>query len=415
MSGDRVAQAVVVGGGPAGSTAAAVLAQAGIHTLILEREEFPRFHIGESLMTETYWTFERIGLLDQLKASDFPRKYSVQFVSESGKPSRPFYFYETNPHESAVTWQVDRAEFDAMLIDNARAKGAEVVAGVTVDRVLFDGTKAVGVRCRGADGKELEIRAQVVVDATGLQSLLSRQLGIMRKDPKLDKAAVYAHFEGGQRDAGIDEGATVILHTKGNRGWFWYIPLSRNRASVGVVGSANELIKGRGGPEKVLDEEIAACPAVKERLEMARRISPVHVTSDFTWRSTRCAGEGYVILGDAFGFIDPIYSSGVHIALKSGELAAEAVVEAFKVGDFSAERLGTFGEKLAGGMEALRKLVYAFYTPGFSFANFVSQHPEHRSKLVQLLTGDVFGEPIRGLFEAIGETCDLPDEMPLGK
>jgi len=415
MSGERVSQAVIIGGGPAGSAAAAVLAEAGIQTVLLERENFPRFHIGESLMTESYWTFERIGLLERLKASDFPRKYSVQFVSENGKPSRPFYFYESNPHESSVTWQVDRAELDAMLIDNARAKGAEVVTGVKVERVLFDGTKASGVCGTGADGEEIEFRAQVVVDATGLQSLLSRQLGIMRKDPKLDKAAVYAHFEGGRRDSGIDEGATVILHTKGNRGWFWYIPLSRNRASVGVVGSAGELIKGRGKPEKVLEDEIAACPAVKERLATASRISPVHVTSDYTWRSTHCAGDGYVILGDAFGFIDPIYSSGVHLALKSGELAADAIVEAFKVGDLSGERLGTFGEKLAGGMEALRKLVYAFYTPGFSFANFVSQHPEHRPKLVQLLIGDVFREPIRDIFEAIGEMCDLPDEMPLGK
>ena len=147
---------------------------------------------------------------------------------------------------------------------------------------------------------------------------------------------------------------------------------------------------------------------------MASRITPVHVTGDYTWRSTHCAGEGYVILGDAFGFIDPIYSSGVHLALKSGELAADAIVEAFKVGDFSAERLGTFGKTLAGGMEALRKLVYAFYTPGFSFANFVAQHPEHRPKLVQLLVGDVFREPIRDIFEAMGEMCDLPDEMPFG-
>jgi hypothetical protein len=139
----------------------------------------------------------------------------------------------------------------------------------------------------------------------------------------------------------------------------------------------------------------------------------VRVTGDYTWRSTRCAGDGYVLVGDAFGFIDPIYSSGVLLALKSGELAAEGIVEAFKSGDFSALKLGNFGCSLVEGMEALRKLVYAFYTPGFSFAGFVTQHPEHRPKLVQLLIGDVFRAPVRDIFDAMGKMCDLPESMPL--
>ncbi len=410
-------QVVVIGGGPAGSTAAAVLAQAGIETLLLERERFPRFHIGESLMTETYWTLKRIGMLERLKASDFPRKHSVQFFSESGSPSRPFYFQEHNPHESSVTWQVERAVFDSMLTDNAQEKGANVHAGVSVEKVLFEDTRALGVKGADAVGRSFQVRSEVVVDSTGLHSLLSRQLGIKKKDPKLEKAAVYAHFENGMRDPGIDEGATLILHTKGNRGWFWYIPLSKNRVSAGVVGNVRELLKGGGNgratPEEILEKEIAECPRVRERLERARRVSEVRVTSDYTWRSTRCGGDGYVILGDAFGFIDPIYSSGVHLALKSGELAADAIIAAFKAGDFSATSLSAWGPKLAGGMEALRKLVYAFYTPGFSFANFVNQHPEHRPKLIQLLMGDVFREPIREIFDAMSFLCELPEEMPL--
>jgi flavin-dependent dehydrogenase len=404
---------VVIGGGPAGSTASAVLAEGGLRVILLEREGFPRFHIGESLMTETYWALERVGVLERMKNSPFVRKYSVQFISESGRTSRPFYFFEHNPHESGVTWQVERAEFDSLLLDNAREKGAEARIGWNVERVLFEGERAVGVRGARPGGERFEIRARVVVDATGLHSLLSRQLGIKKKDPKLDKAAVYAHFENARRDPGIDEGATLVVHTRGNRGWFWYIPLHRNRVSVGVVGLPQEIIKGKGKPEEVLEREIAACPAIAERVRDARRIPPVRVTSDYTWRSTSCAGEGFVLIGDAFGFIDPIYSTGVHLALKAGVLAGETILAAFKDGDFSGARLGAFGQPLAEGMEALRKLVYAFYTPGFSFANFVNQHPEHRPQLIRLLMGDVFGDPVKGLFEAMSAMCEFPEPLPL--
>jgi flavin-dependent dehydrogenase len=363
-------------------------------------------------------------MLDRMKASSFPRKYSVQFYSAGGKPSRPFYFREQNPHESSVTWQVERAEFDRMLLENASARGVDVRTGTKVDRVLFDGpdpeatrpgtrVKATGLRGSYEDGKTFEIACDVVVDATGLNSVLARQLGTVRKDPRLDKAAVYAHYENGHRDPGIDEGATLVINTKDNRGWFWYIPLSGNRVSVGVVSSAGNLLKDRGPPEEILAEEIADCGVVRERLARASRISPVRVTGDYTWRSMRCAGNGFVLAGDAFGFIDPIYSSGVLLALKSGELAAEQVIDACKSGDLSARRLGNFGCLLTEGMEAFRKLVYAFYTPGFSFASFVTQHPEHRPKLIQLLIGDVFKEPIREIFESMKGMCDLPETVPL--
>src|SRR5688572_26817346 len=175
---DSTYDVIIIGGGPAGSTAGTILADAGLKTLILEREKFPRFHIGESLMPETYWTFERIGMLERLGASDFPKKYSVQFISERGKESRPFYFKDHNPHACSTTWQVDRAEFDAMLLDNAREKGADVRMGWTVDRVQFEGPRAVGVEGSRPDGRKFVIKTKVVVDASGLHSILSRQLKI---------------------------------------------------------------------------------------------------------------------------------------------------------------------------------------------------------------------------------------------
>ena len=406
-------QVLIIGGGPGGAAVGNLVAAAGLQATILEREPFPRFHIGESLIPETYWSFEKLGVLDKLKASAFPEKYSVQFISENGKESRPFYFFERDPHESSMTWQVDRAEFDALLLDAAAERGADVRMGWRVRKILFDGDCARGVVGEDANGRPFELTADVVVDATGLDSLAARQRGWVRPDPKLIKAAVYAHYENGRRDSGKDEGATLIIHTRGNRGWFWYIPLSRNRVSVGVVGATAELLKGRGAIENVLDEEIAACPAMASRLSEATRVSDVRATSDFSWRSSRASAERLLLIGDAFGFLDPIYSSGVFLALKSGELAAETLINAFAENDFSAEFLGGYGESLATGMEYFRKLIYAFYTPGFSFANFVSQNPERREQLIRILIGDVFSGGLDSLFEGMAEVCELPDHEPL--
>ena len=313
--------AIVIGGGPGGSTAAALLASRGRRVLLLERERFPRFHIGESLMPGTYESFERLGIVPRLEASDFPRKHSVQFITEGGKASRPFYFSEFYPLPMAVTWQVERAEFDRMLLERARECGAEVREGWSARDVVFEGERAVGVRAAPVEPAEATveaIRSRVVIDASGQTALIARKLGLIDTDPRLTKAAVFAHYQGGIRDAGIDEGAILVVHSRGNRGWFWYIPLSRDRVSVGVVGDSKELLKKRGTPEEVLDAEIEESPEMRRRLAPARRLPPVRVLRDFSYRSRRCAGDGWVLVGDAFGFLDPVYSSGVLLATRSG-------------------------------------------------------------------------------------------------
>lgn len=405
---------IIIGGGPAGSTVAALLAEKNLDVLLFEREKFPRFSIGESLMPGTYWTLKRLGVLDKMKASVFPKKYSVQFYSKSGRASAPFYFFENDEHESSKTWQVLRSEFDQMLLDNAEEKGAEARQGVSVLGVLFEGDKAVGVRAKLPDKSIEEFRAKVIVDASGQSALISRKLKMSSVEPGLKKASIYTHFEGGVRDEGVDAGATIIYHTRNQDSWFWYIPLPNDVVSVGVVGSLDYLLQNRkDDAQKIFDAELEMCLALKPRLENARQLFPFKVTKDFSYRANRLAGDGWVLVGDAFGFLDPIYSSGVFLALKSGEMAADAIVEAFEKNDFSGRQLGKFGSEYVSGMEAIRKLVYAFYTKKFSFAKFLKRFPDCRDEIVNILIGNVFRDEVNGIFKPMAEMCELPEASEL--
>lgn len=420
---DETYDAVVIGGGPAGSTVATLLAQRGRRVLVVERAKFPRFHIGESLMPETYWVFERLGMLPKLRDSNFTRKYSVQFVTASGRESAPFVFEERKPHECSVTWQVDRAAFDQMMLEHAEEAGATVWQEANVVDVLLEPTdaddlpRATGVVVRRKDDAvPRRISAKVVVDATGMNALLSKRLGIRKVDPMLRKASVFSHYKGCPREPGKNGGATLVLSTAQNDGWFWYIPLRNDVTSVGIVADIDRLVKNRKGtPEQILDEEIANCPGLRERMKGGERCGPVQVMSDFSYRATRCAGEGWVLAGDAFGFLDPMYSSGVFLALKSGELAADAINEAFDRNDFSATQLSKWGDELSGGMQTIRKLVYAFYTPTFSFGKFVKMHPEHKDDITAVLVGEVFRPGADDVFQPMREMAPIPESVPLEK
>jgi len=407
---------VVIGGGPAGSTTAALLAQKGLSVLVLEKTRFPRFSIGESLMPESYWTLERLGMIDKLNASHFTKKYSVQFVSASGRASKPFYFSETNDGPSAQTWQVLRSEFDEMLLDNAADHGAEVRHDVRVKHVMFEGDRAVGVELSdpAGNGGTEEIRARVVVDASGRSAILARQLRMLDKFPELKRISMFSYFENGIRDPGIDEGVTRAVKIRDDLGWFWYIPLPNNQVSVGVVAEASVLYAGRKRDlEKIFDLEIELNPWIRDRLVHAHRIMDVKVLSDFSYRARRIAGDGWVLVGDAFGFVEPIYASGVFLALKSGEMAADAIGAGFEAGDLGGAQLGAFGDELVAGIETVRKMVNAFYSPEFNFAEFLKQHPEQRRNIVDVLVGSIFDDRIQDLFPAIEQYCTLPPPMPL--
>ena len=390
---------IVIGGGPAGSTTSTLIAQRGYSVGLFERERFPRFHIGESLIPETYWVLKRLNMLPKMQRSHFVKKHSVQFVNASGKLSAPFYFWDNKPHECSQTWQVVRSEFDQMMLDNAREHGVDAHEGVHVLEVLFDGERATGVRIKEADGTRRDVHARVVVDASGQAALLQNRFKLRLWDPVLNKGAIWTYWEGAYRDTGRDEGATMVLQTADKHGWFWYIPLHDNIVSVGVVAPFDYLFKNRPGThEQTYQQEVEACAAVKDRVAGAKRVTGYFVTRDYSYRSKQVAGDGWVLVGDAFGFLDPLYSSGVLLALKSGELAADAICDGLETGDTSAAQLGQWGDAFNLGVDRMRRLVCEYYD-GFSFGNFVRQHPELRGTITDLLIGDLFTSRVDKVWE----------------
>jgi len=406
---------IVIGAGPAGSTTAALLAEKGHRVLVLEKEKFPRYHVGESMMPFCWYTIDRLGLVGKMEEIGFQQKHSVQFVSTDGIISKPFYFFEHDEHPSAVTWQVERMEFDQMIVEKARENGAEVREQHRVLDVIRDaGGKIVGVTAEDHEGTRHDLHARVVVDASGRDCLVSSKNRWRKRDPELNKIAIWTYFEGAMRDPGLDAGSTTVAYVP-EKGWFWYIPMRNNRISVGIVADRDYLYRDTRDPAEIMAREIGENEWIKEHLSVGQQVGEYWVTGEYSYRSNYCASDGVLLVGDAFAFLDPVFSSGVFLALKSGEIAADAIHEALSVGDTSAEQFQRYGEDLCLAIERMRKIVYAFYHPEFSFGKLVKMHPELRPTLTDLLVGNIFIDQFDELFDAVREICELPAELPYGR
>lgn len=398
--------AIVIGAGPAGTAAAAMLAEGDLSVLILEKETFPRYKVGESLIPFNYFPLERLGMIPKLKNSDFIKKFSVQFVGDCGTVSRPFYFDKHWEHPSSQTWQVERATFDQMLLDNALERGADVRFGVNVKGLVEDENGAVV----GVETDQGKFSAPITVDASGRNATALKQFGWRRADTVLKKIAMWTYFKGAKRDEGIDEGATTVAYVDG-KNWFWYIPMRYDLISVGLVGGKDWLYQDGKKPQEIFDEAVAKNAWIADHLAGAEQMKKVEVTSDFSYRSEHCAKDGLVLTGDAFAFLDPVFSSGVFLALYSGVLAGETILGL--QGDYKAGNFATYGKKFCKAIEGMRQLVYAFYNEEFNFGQLLKKYPELRLDLTDCLIGNV-DKDYDPLFTAVREFIDLPDPIAFG-
>ena len=405
---------LVIGGGPAGSTAAALLAEAGHRVVLLEKKKFPRYHVGESLMPFCYFTLERLGVVDELKSMGFTEKNSVQFVRQDGRVSAPFYFFQHFDHPAATTWQVKREEFDTMMLRNAAAKGVEVREETkALDFIEEDGC-VVGARVLNAEGKEEEVRATITIDASGRDALLLTKRKWRRRDPKLNKVSIWTFFKGAKRDPGLDEGATTIAYLDG-KGWFWNIPMADDIVSSGIVAERDYLFRDTRDPAEIYAREIRNNKWIEDHLTQGEQFGEYWVTGEYSYRAEHCADDGVVLAGDAFAFLDPVFSSGVFLALKTGELAADAVDAALKKGSVAAGEFADYGETVCRTLEVMRKMVYAFYDDEFSFGKLIKKYGELRPQITDCLIGDLVGKDYEELMAAMGEIAEMPEELGHGR
>ncbi len=407
--------AIVIGGGPAGASSAAILAEYGHRVLVLEREKFPRYHIGESMIPFTYQPMERLGLIPVMKTSGFVKKYSVVFISPSGRASQPFYFFNRYDRESvAQTWQVLRSEFDEILLNNARAKGAEVLEEITVQELLRAGDRVVGVRAQKKSGEIVEFRAPITLDCSGKEAFTSVRNGWRLKDPYLNKIAVWTYYKGSKREPGIDEGATTVAYVP-DKGWFWHIPQHNDMLSVGVVAEGKYLTRdGVREPEQIFKREIEQNAWIKDHLSVGQQVGQYYLISEYSHHARHCGSDGLLLVGDAFAFLDPVFSSGLMLALKSGTMAGDAVHQAIVERNFAPERFADYARFMRAGVENMRKLVYAFYNPAFSFKKVIDKYPEAGGEITDCLSGDV-NKDFTPLWNKIREFVPLPDDLPVGQ
>jgi FADH2-dependent halogenase len=353
---------IIIGCGPGGSSASTYLARAGKRVLVLEKEVFPRFHIGESLLPYNQRIFRDLGVLPAIQAAGFPRKVGAQFFLGNGSMSTRFVFAKGKFTCEPEVVQVERAKFDHILLKHARATGADVREGWTVLKTVSS-ADGVTLEARDADGKTHVFQASFVIDASGRSNLTGNQENLRVVHPRLKKLAIFGHFEGVARDQGDAGGDTVITRLQNK--WFWIIPVSAEKTSVGLVIDRDEFAKSEGSPAEIFQQWVDSSPVMQERMSQARALGPLQTVSDFSYYNRRLTGNRLLRIGDAAGFMDPIFSAGVYLAMWSGKLASEVVLKSLANGDDGSRRFLKFEKRVQAGMHFYWQMVEHYYTQPF--------------------------------------------------
>jgi flavin-dependent dehydrogenase len=306
-----------------------------------------------------------------------------------------------------------RSEFDEILLNNARSKGAEVIEEITVKELLREGDKVVGVRAEKKSGEVVEFRAPITLDCTGKEAFSSVRNNWRMKDPYLNKIAVWTYYKGSKREPGFDEGQTAVAYVP-EKGWFWHIPQHNDMVSVGVVAEGKYLTRDNvREPEQIFKREVEQNLWIKDHLSVGQQVGPYYLTSEYSHHSRHCGSEGLLLVGDAFAFLDPVFSSGLMLALKSGVMVGDEVHRALMEKDFSPQRFEAYAHYMRQGVENMRKLVYAFYDPNFSFKQVIDKYPEAGGEITDCLSGDV-NKDFEPLWKKIREFAPLPEDLPVG-
>jgi flavin-dependent dehydrogenase len=398
--------AVVIGGGPGGSVFAARLAALGRRVVLLDRAHHPRFHLGESLLPASLGVLETIGVLDEVR-DRFLTKRGARFVWGTGGPAARtsrYAFAEAFSARWDHAFQVPRDEFDELLLRRAGACGAEIREGCEVTSVAFERDRAVGVEARSEDGTRRSIAARVVIDASGRDAVVARKSRSVERIPHLDRTALFSQFRGAWRDEGEREGdIQIVVFGEGEeRGWFWVIPFRDGRTSVGAVVSST-WIRNRnslGGAEALFSAAVRETPTVAWMLQSAERIMAPGATADFSFRVSSMCGQGWVVVGDAGGFIDPLFSTGAHLAMHGALTGADAVHALLDGGVVNAESLASWEQECRAGADLFTGVVQAFYSGDLIDYIFADpQHPFLRRSITSMLSGDVFATDSRWVRE----------------
>jgi FADH2 O2-dependent halogenase len=384
--------AIIIGGGPAGSVIASLLAQSGYRALVLERDIHPRDHVGESLTPSTNFIFKGIGFLQKMEDAGFVHKPGAAWTAPRSPVGKhvSISLGEFPPPGAfqCYTYNVERDVFDAMLIRHAHESGAKVLQGVTVQKILFSGDRAVGVRAKAADGWERDFSARFVIDASGRSCLLATELGLKTRDSAFNQLGMFSWFKGVEGGPPGTEGM-LFLHFLGlEKGWAWQIPLRNGIWSIGIVTDRADFKKAATSHDDFFADMVHRNRTFEHYMRNAQRIRPWWTEGDYTYSITKLAGKGWLLIGDALRFVDPIFSTGVDVACYSAQYAFEAMDAVFK-GEEEECAFAAFEHRVSHGVEAWYDLIALFYKLQNLFTYFATKK-EHREAVVRILQGNLY-------------------------